>query len=79
MINLNTSRSHFVFTLNSLTTRSDKGFRGSLIPVTIVGGGGGGCVEEITSYSGRSHVTLYSSCIRHAMLTESESSCGAPC
>ena len=40
MINLNTSRSHFVFTLNSLTTRSDKGFRGSLIPVTMVGGGG---------------------------------------
>ena len=38
MINLNTSLSHFVFTLNSLTTRSDKGFRGSLIPVT--GGGG---------------------------------------
>ena len=32
-------------------------------------------VEEITSYSGRSHVTLYSPCIRHAMLTESESSC----
>ena len=32
-------------------------------------------VVEITSYSGRSHVTLYSPCIRHAMLTESESSC----
>ena len=39
VINLNTSRSLSVFTLNSLTNRSHKGFRGSLIPVT--GGLGG--------------------------------------